>query len=222
MLKRALWVFLVLFSVQSFAEEASKHKPVSGTNFVEGKQYQVLPTFLPTNAAVPVMEFMYYGCETCFKLAPAIAEWSYTKKIGVTLVPVHSESAMVDEARMFHTFQVAGMFSEMYEEGFAMFQSKETTLQGEERVNSFLAKHSMNKEKFWQAWNSDAVKQRLVKSAELTKLAQVTKTPTFVVHGAYKVDISSVKSIEELFLLLEYLTAKEVPAVPTLLKKPAE
>lgn len=224
MLKQLLWIFLVLFNVQSFAQDMAKtsgqHTKTSGTTFVEGKHYQVLPKFLPTDARVPVMEFMYYGCETCFKLAPAIAEWSYTKKIGVTLVPVHSENAMVEEARMFHTFEVAGVFGEMYEEGFAMFQSKESNLQGADRVNSFLAKHSVNKEKFWQAWESDAVKQRLVKSAELTKMAQVTKTPTFVVHGAYKVDITSVKSVEELFLLLEYLTEKKAPTVPASLKNP--
>ena len=224
MLRRILCVFLVLFGAQSFAEVATKasdtKKQLPSTTFVEGKHYQVLSRFLPTNSTVPVMEFMYYGCETCFKLAPAIAEWSYIKKIGVTLVPTHSENAMVNEARMFHTFDVMGVLDKMYEEGFIMFQDKQSKLQGEERVNSFLAQHSINKDKFWQAWKSDAVDARLKKSAELTKMAQIAKTPTFVVHGAYKVDIESVKSVEELFLLLEYLTAKKAPAVPSLLKKP--
>lgn len=224
MLKRILGVFLVLFSAQLIAESTAKASDVNkqspNTVFVEGKHYKLLSRFLPTNATVPVMEFMYYGCETCYKLAPAIAEWSYTKKIGVTLVPAHSESAMVDEARMFHTFEVVGVLGAMYEEGFVMFQDKQSKLQGTERVNSFLARHSIDKDKFWQAWKSDAVNTRLQKSGELTKMAQITKTPTFVVHGAYKVDIESVKSVEELFQLLEYLVAKNAPALPSLIKKP--
>ena len=225
MLNRMLCVFLVLFCVQALAEDTTKasginKQPIS-PSFVEGKHYKVLSRFLPTDASVPVMEFMYYGCETCFKLAPAIAEWSYTKKIGVTLVPVHSESAMVDEARMFHTFEVMGVLDKMYEEGFVMFQDKQSKLQGVERVNSFLAKHSIDKDRFWQAWKGDVVNARLKQSGELTNTAQITKTPTFVVYGAYKVDIQSVKSVEELFQLLEYLVAKKAPVVPSLIKKPA-
>ena len=225
MLKRILSVFLVLFSAQLFAEAAAKasniKKQLPNNTFVEGKHYTVLSSFLPTNATVPVMEFMYYGCETCFKLVPAIAEWSYTKKIGVTLVPAHSESAMVDEARMFHTFEIMGILGKMYEEGFVMFQDKQSKLQGAERVNSFLAQHSIDKDKFWLTWKSEAVNAQLQKSGELTKMAKIAKTPTFVVHGAYKVDIESVKSVEELFLLLEYLAAKKPAVVPLLLKKPA-
>ena len=225
MIQRVLMALVLALSASAItalaAKESLPKEQPANKIFVAGKHYEVLPQALPTNPETPVMEFMYYGCRSCFQLAPAIAEWSATKNIAVALVPAHSESAMVEEARIFHTFEVMGVLGEMYEEGFVMVQTDKTKLQGAERVDYFLEQHKVNKEKFWSTWKSEAVKQRLAGSAALTKQAKIYKTPTFVVHGAYKVDIESVKSVEELFLLLEYLAAKKAPAVPSLLKKPA-
>ncbi len=225
MVQRVLMALIMALSIQCISAVAAdssitKEQPTN-TAFVAGKHYQVLSQPLPADPSAPVMEFMYYGCKTCFQLSPAIAEWSNKTKIGVTLVPAHSETAMVEEARMFHTFDVMGILGEMYEEGFIIFQTDQTKLQGADRVNSFLAQHKVNKEKFWEVWKSDAVKQRLAGSAALTKQAKIFKTPTFVVHGIYMVDLEALKSVEELFVLLEHLAAKKSVAVPALLKKPA-
>lgn len=225
MVQRVLMALIMALSIQCMGVLAAdssiiKEQPINKV-FVAGKHYQVLPQALPTDPSAPVMEFMYYGCKTCFQLSPAIAEWSNKTKIGVTLVPAHSENAMVEEARIFHTFEVMGVLGEMYEEGFVMVQADQTKLQGEARVNHFLALHKVDKEKFWQVWKSDAVKQRLAGSAALTAQAKILKTPTFVVHGIYMVDLEALKSVEELFVLLEHLAAKKPVAVPALLKKPA-
>jgi len=225
MIQRVLMALIMALSIQCIgaiaANESTVKEQPTNTVFVAGKHYQVLPQPLPTDPSTPVMEFMYYGCKTCFQLSPAIAEWSNATKIGVTLVPAHSENAMVEEARIFHTFEVMGVLGEMYEEGFVIVQTDKTKLQGEERVNYFLAQHKVDKDKFWQTWKSDAVKQRLAGSAALTKQAKIYKTPTFVVHGVYMVDLESLKSVEELFVLLEHLAAKKPATAPALLKKPA-
>jgi protein dithiol oxidoreductase (disulfide-forming) len=218
MLQALIVFFLLVCSVSVTAKEAIVQNSHTGA-FIEGKHYSVLEQPL-SQATVPVVEFMYYRCKGCFDLAPAVAEWSYAKKIDVALVPAHAETAMVDEARMFHTFEVMGVLKEMYEEGYVIFQS-DSSLQGKERINASLAEHGVDKEKFWQLWNSDAVNQRMATSAALTKQVKVIRTPTFVVHGKYKVHSESLKSGEELFLLLEYLVAKKSTptAPPSLLRK---
>lgn len=221
MLRYTLMPFLLLISIQCLAKAVDVNVKTKERSdlFVEGTHYQLLANPLPVDPSAPVMEFMYYGCETCFKLAPVIAEWSYTKKIGVSLVPTHSETAMVDAAQLFHTFEVMGVLDSMYEEGFILFQTKESKLEGADRINEALSRHSIDKNQFWDIWKSDAVNKRLIASGQLTRQAQVFKTPTFLVQGIYKVDIQSLKNIEELFLLLEYLTTKKLVHVPALLKK---
>ncbi|WP_039915849.1 DsbA family protein [Cellvibrio mixtus] len=215
MLRFTLLLLISLFGINTHAADLKQSK----SNFIEGKHYQALEAPL-INMGAPVVEFMYYGCRACFQLVPAVAEWSHTKKIDVLLVPVHSESAMVEEARLFHTFDVMGVLGKMYEEGFIIVQTDKSKLQGTDRVNSFLDKNGVDKEKFWTVWKSQEVNQRLAGSAALTRQAKIIKTPTFVVHGTYKVDVESLGSVEELFELLNYLVAMQPKSAPVLLKKP--
>lgn len=210
---RAIIIFVL--SLMPFMAQAQAIAP----KFKEGVHFSKLEKPLPEGIS-PVIEFFYYGCETCYKLAPAIAQWAYEKKVDISLIPVHSENAMVDEARIFHTLTLVGALGKMYEEGFLLVQSKESKLQGVDRINEALDRHGVDKNKFWETWKSDAVNQRLASSAALTKQAQITKTPTFIVQGIYKVDITSIKSTDELFELLTYLMSKQPSAeVPALLKK---
>lgn len=223
MKKSLITFFIVILSANIFAAEAPDKKSTAqaavSKEYIEGKHYQILKTPLPAMAA-PIVEFMYFGCETCYKLAPVVAEWSYSKKVDVVLVPVHSETSMVNEARIFHTFELIGAMNKMYEEGFILVQTKDSKLQGADRINESLDRNGIDKAKFWEMWRSNAVEKLLEASASLTKQAQITKTPTFVVHGIYKVDIESVKSVEELFELLTYLANKKAPvSTPAIIKK---
>lgn len=222
MLRHMLMICAMLFSYSCAAEVASSKSNQSletNKNFIEGKHYKKLVTPLPA-AMGPVVEFIYFGCRACYQLVPEVANWSFTTGTGVALVPAHSETTMLDEARMFHTFDQMGVMDKMYELGYVIFQTQKTNLQGEARVNSFLERHHVDKDKFWTVWKSDLVTQKLKESAALTKHAQISKTPTFIVHGVYRVDVESLQSVEELFELLEYLVKEKAPSPSLVLKKP--
>lgn len=215
MLARILAV-VALLCVTQFSV-AGEGKAVN-KNFVQGKHYELLETPLPVGVAM-VVEFMYYGCKVCFQIAPSVAEWAHITGTDVSLIPAHSETTMVNEARMFHAFEVMGVLPQMYEDGYVIFQTNKSKLQGAERVNSFLEAKGIDKDKFWQIWGSEDVSSRLISSAKLTRMAKIQKTPTFVVHGLYKVDVESLKSIEELFALLTFLVEKKSNSAPALLRK---
>jgi len=219
MFPRFLLGLTFLFSCLCSGAGSGNNKNLThSANFVEGTHYSVLEQPLPQGAA-PVIEFMYFGCKVCFQLVPAIADWSYKTGIGVVLVPAHSESSMVEEARMFHTFEQMDVLGKMYEDGYVIFQTNLSDLQGADRVNSFLDGKGINRDEFWKVWESGAVNQRLNDSASLTKQVQISKTTTFVVHGIYKVDVESLKTVEELFDLLSFLVAKKANKAPLLLRK---
>lgn len=218
---RVLFIFLVGVSYSCIAEVANGNGAGTGVSnkiFIEGKHYKLLEE--PFNKmAAPVVEFFYYGCKTCANLAPVVSEWSFESKTGVAVVPVHSEHSMADEARLFHTFEELGLLNKMYESGYVITQTDSNKLRGEARMDGYMKEYNLDKEKFWKAWNSNAVASRMAVSAALTKQAQISRTPTFIIHGVYKVDGDSVASVEELFELLEFLVNKEPKAVPTLLKR---
>jgi thiol:disulfide interchange protein DsbA len=207
-------LFLSLFVGKVFAADAEKPT----VSFTQGEHYQVLAEPLPQGVAA-VTEFFYFGCRSCYQLAPAIAEWSQTTRIPVGMVPAHAETAMADAARLYHTFAQMGVLGKMYELGYVMFQTDEVKLQGKARIDSYLERHDVNKDTFWATWSSSAVEQRLAGSLMLTKMAKITKTPTFVVHGRYVVDLESLESVEQLFELLEHLVKEKQPQAPALIQK---
>lgn len=181
------------------------------TTFTEGKDYTLLATPLPSGVA-PVTMFFYYGCRTCYQLAEPMAAWSAEQKIPLGLVPAHTETGLVDAARLYHTLAALGQI-EHYRAGYILFQSQQHKAQGEDRVNEFLDEIGQDREQFWAAWQSDAVNQRLAGSLELTRLAGISSTPAFIVHGRYKVELAVIENVDQLFELLEYL-AKEKTAAP--------
>lgn len=179
--------------------------------FTEGKDYTVLATPLPSGVA-PVTMFFYYGCRTCYQLSEPFAAWSAEKKIPLGLVPAHTETGLVDAARLYHTLGALGQLKH-YRAGYVLFQTEKHKAQGVDRINEFLDEIGQNRDEFWAAWQSDAVNQRLAGSLELTRLAGIISTPSFIVHGRYKVELSVIESVEGLFELLEYLV-KEKSAAP--------
>lgn len=220
MMLRRLLIVLVLMSSYCKAAGSVEGSSLIDDHFKEGTHYIKLEQPLPQGGA-PVIEFMYFGCRVCFQLAPALAEWSYKSGIEVALIPAHSENAMVNEARMFHVFEQMNILSKMYEDGYVIVQTDLSELQGADRINSFLEKKGIETADFWVAWQSVEVAQKLQESARLTKQVKISKTPTFVVHGIYKIDVESLTSVEELFELLNYLVGKKPETAPLLLQKSA-
>lgn len=205
------FILLFLLSLLSLTAWAN-------TSFKEGEHYTRLAQPLPKGIAT-VTEFFYYGCTTCFELSPLLGDWIKEKKVSFALIPAHSETAMVDAARMHHTAQVIGAMNTLYAVNYKIVQHN-MKLQGADRINHYLDLNGINKELYWQAWSSQQVEQRLQGSAALTKQAQVFKTPTFIVHGVYKVDIEKMSSIEQLFEVLDFLVANPPAPAPALLQKP--
>lgn len=179
--------------------------------FEEGKDYTVLAEPLPAGVAQVTM-FFYYGCRACYQLAEPVMGWSAEKEIPVGMVPAHSESGLVDAARLYHSLAVLGQLKH-YRAGYVLFQGKDHKAQGVDRINEFLDEIGQDRDQFWAAWESEAVNQRLGGSLELTRRASITNTPAFVVHGRYKVELAVIESVDRLFLLLEYL-AKEKSVPP--------
>jgi thiol:disulfide interchange protein DsbA len=203
-MKRAL---LLLFSVGLLTACAAKQaeEAVDTYSFNSGEHYTVLEQPLP-DAVAPVIEFFYFGCRACYQLADAVAGWSEQTGIPVALVPAHTDTKLVDAARLYHTLAEMGEVQH-YKAGYVLFQTNNSSKQGEARVNEFLQALQIDQERFWQVWGSDAVNQRLAGSFMLTRAAGITSTPAFVVQGRYRVEPSVIESVDELFALLEHLAA---------------
>lgn len=210
---RYVWIVLTVFMLNACATNSEtgqvleSAQSIESRAYVAGQDYAVLDQPLAAEVA-PVLEFFYYGCLACYNLTDPLSKWSQSSSIPVALVPAHSDTHLVDSARMFHTFNVIGR-SDLYVYGYILFKQKDSDLEGEARVNALLKEHDVDQELFWAAWGSDEVNQRLAGSYQLTQLAGVQSTPSFIVAGKYRVDIKGLDDTEQLFSLLSYLVNKD-------------
>ena len=173
----------------------------SAADYVEGRDYRRLEQAIP--GAPAVMELFYYGCRACYYLTDELDGWSRDKDITLSLVPAHGQDHLVDGARLFHTLGVLERL-DLHREGYVLFQQP-SELEGEERINALLDEQGIAREDFWNAWGSDAVNQRLAGSYQLTALAGVQSTPSFIIQGKYVVELGVIDGSEGLLGLLEYL-----------------
>lgn len=192
--------------VENTADKAEEQTQPKFVEYIEGRDYTVLEQPFPEGAA-PVIEFFYYGCRACYYMTDEISAWSQASKIPVALVPAHTDTTLVDSARLYHTFNAIGR-SDLHVYGYILFQQEDANLQGEERINALLAEHNVDQELFWQTWKSDVVNKRLAGSYQLTQLAGVASTPSFIVAGKYRVELGVIEGTEGLFSLLSYLVNK--------------
>lgn len=191
---------------QSCTKPAAEEATAEAKEFVEGRDYRLLEQ--PIAGAPDVIELFFYGCRACYYLTDDIANWSEKNNIQVSLVPAHTQEKLVDAARLYHTFAALQRL-DLYVDGYVLFQEEGNDLQGKERIDALLKKRNVDIDQFWAAWSSDVVNQRLAGSYQLTSLAGVSTTPSFLVKGKYVVEFGVIESGNDVFPLLEHLLAKE-------------
>lgn len=179
--------------------------------FQEGTHYEKLATPAAVEGA-DIVEFFYYGCKACYQLTGDMRNWRQKTGHRVAPVPAHAGGVQADGARFFHTYVALDAVQQLHYPTYVLFQVEQSETQGEARVNELLGTQNVSKDAFWRLWGSEEVSQAMAYSEHLTRQAQVIQTPTYVVHGYYKVKLDSLKSVDELFQLLEYLVEHKNPA----------
>ncbi len=195
----ALW--LVACAQPAAADTVAGAAAEQQHDYVEGRDYRLLEQ--PLAGAPDVIELFFYGCRACYYLTDEMSGWSAGKGIQVNLVPAHSDTNLIDSARMFHTFGVLNRL-DLHVDGYVLFQES-NDLQGDERINALLAERGVDKDEFWAAWGSDEVNQRLAGSYQLTAMAGISSTPAFLVKGKYLVELGVIEGSEGVLSLLGYL-----------------
>ncbi len=160
-------------------------------NFVEGKDYKVLPN--PEKIAgdvIVVREFFWYGCPHCYTLEPHMQKWAKTraKDVAFFRTPAAMNRTWEIPARGFYAAQLMGfeekthqaLFDTIHKEGKRVDQSKES-------LANWYASKGVDKAKFNTNFDSFAVTTKIERSKSGAKNYQLTGVPAVVVHGKYVV-----------------------------------
>ena len=229
MIRRAVLFFATL----ALAGTAFAQTPAGATQWVEGKNYFRIDTPQPvTPGKVEVTEVFSYACPVCFrflpyadriaKALPANAAMDY---LPVSFNPVEDFPVF---QRAFYAAQALGVEARSHDAMFKAIHSPggqlatydastgrlKNPLPDINDIAKFYAQYGVKPTDFVATASSFAVNTRMKRADALVQAYGITGTPTMVVDGKWRYDMTSAGGPEQVIELTKYLVALESAAKP--------
>jgi thiol:disulfide interchange protein DsbA len=183
-LRRATWLLALVVSVSAHAQ------------LTPGKDYRVINPAQPTDSGkrIEVLEFFYYGCPHCNALQPPLRVWLKQKPADVEFrrVPAVFENSWLPLTFAYYALDAMGLADKLHYDVFAALHEQRIRLSDQNILFDWVAKHGVEREKFAEVYNSFGVKNRGMRSIELTRIYDISGTPALTVDGKYLVSPSMI------------------------------
>jgi thiol:disulfide interchange protein DsbA len=187
----------------------------TSAKFKEGPNYQKLVPAQPTSVApgkIEVIEVFWYGCGHCFALDPKIEAWRAKGKpayVEFLRVPAMWNDATRMHARVFYTAELLGKLEQLHTAIFNEIHIKGDMLNNVDKISAFFKANGVSKEEFDKAFSSFAVESKLQRADFLNRRYKIESVPSVIVNGKYKTDVGAAGGEEQLFSLIDELSASE-------------
>lgn len=189
---RLLRKILVTLSFGLIAATAS----ASSANPENGKEYKVLARPQPTEMGkkVEVIEFFGYFCPHCRAFEPYLAEWVKKQGDNILFKRIHVNfHELVTQQKLYYTLEALGKTEELHAKVFDAFHIDRNQLRTDAEVAIFVAKHGLDKQKFFEVYNSFSVQSKLSRTTQLQDAFQIGGVPTIIIDGRYMTSIDDVR-----------------------------
>ncbi|MDE2447335.1 MAG: thiol:disulfide interchange protein DsbA/DsbL [Gammaproteobacteria bacterium] len=213
----------VLLYTAVLPARAAPARWVAGTNYVVLDQAQ--PTSVPAGK-VEVMEVFSYACPFCDKFQPVIhsLERSLPKNAQMVFLPASfnpSEDWPMFQ-RAYFAAQSLGIADRTHQAMFdAVWKTDQLAIEDpathtlksplpslEDVAHYYSQLTGVNAQTFLAAARSFGVDTRMREADAQIMAMQVSGTPCIVVDGKYRIDMSAVKSADDVIALVKFLVAK--------------
>jgi thiol:disulfide interchange protein DsbA len=189
---RLLRKILLALSLGLIAATAS----ASSTNPENGKEYKVLarPQPAETGKKVEVIEFFGYFCPHCRAFEPYLADWVKKQGDNILFKRIHVNfHDLVTQQKLYYTLDALGKTEELHAKVFEAFHVDRNQLRSDADVAAFVVKNGLDKQKFFEVYNSFAIMSKLSRTAQLQDAFQIGGVPTIIVDGRYVTSIDDVR-----------------------------
>ncbi len=146
------------------------------------------PQAVPAGDTIEVIDFFWYGCPYCFQLMPLLAEWEKTKPADVVVrrIPAILRQEWVPEAHLYYTLEALGAADRLHTRVFEAFHRDRLQATDAEAWAKWAEANGLDRAKWEAAYNSQGVRDNVVRAVELGRDYDVRGTPVLVVDGRYQ------------------------------------
>ena len=194
------WLFCLTAALLPFV--------VWGADPMEDVDYRVIPKQqLSDTERIEVVYFFYYGCTWCYQFEPYVADWLKNKPTDVSFrrVPALRSSKWITLTRAFYSYEALDLLPRLHAPTFRAFHKDDVNLESEGALFDWVAKQGVDRKRFEEVFQSEAVTARVVNSRALTNAFQVESTPSVAVDGRYLTSSGMTGGVAQLIAVVEEL-----------------
>ena len=159
---------------------------------------------------IEVIEFFYYGCDSCYRFEPSLANW--LKKLGpdVTFrrVPALRRMEWVPLTRLYFAFEEAGALDRLHGEIYKAIHEKGINLGDLGELLKWAEMNGLERASFGKILNSESMSAKVQKARDTTVAYGVRATPSIVVDGKYLTSGGMLGSLDALLPVVDGLLDK--------------
>jgi Predicted dithiol-disulfide isomerase involved in polyketide biosynthesis len=158
----------------------------------EGKHYERIDPPIATDTPPEIIEMLdvfWYGCPVCSEFEPMMSYWGGEVRGDLVLhrMPAIWNPVMKLHAQIYYTAVQLKIDDEAHSAAFRHIHEKHQPLNTVDQARAFFAELGVAADAFEQAWNSPEVAAALAEAEQKTKAAGISRLPTLVVNGRYRV-----------------------------------
>lgn len=242
MFRRLLAPSLFLFSLVACAQGTAPTptakpaaKPAAAPAAVPraGVDYEVLTVPQPTygQGKIEVAEVFSYQCIHCAEFQPSVNAWKKSLPTDVRweYVPAVFGGTWDNFARAFLAAQILGVQPRTHDLVFkGVFVDKLIKGGSLEEIADMYAKFGVDRAKFLATMKSFGVTAKLNRAKQFALRTGITATPTIIVNGKYRVNVTTDRGFPGMLSAVNYLIVQEravagakTPAAPAAKPAPA-
>jgi thiol:disulfide interchange protein DsbA len=181
--------------------------------FESGKHYFAIDPPQPTASGnkIEVLEVFMYTCSHCYDLEPYLVKWRTTapKDVSYSAFPAAWNAAIEAFARAYYAAETLGILEKTHEPMFDAIHKTHAPFNSIEDIAQWYSQYGVTKEAFLSAANSFAVNTKVNRAKTMLPRWGVSGTPTIIINGKYRFDVSSAGGHQNIGPLIDFLVAKE-------------
>lgn len=175
---------------------------------MEEVDYLVIdPPLARSRERIEVIEFFYYGCESCHRFEPLLRQWLAGKSADVDFrrIPALRRAQWIPLTRLFFALEELGALPRLHGEVYRALHEQGRDLASRPQAVQWAVSHGLDGARFEQVLMSDPVMLKVQKARDATVRYGVRVTPSLAVDGRYLTSGELIGDIDQLVPVLDAL-----------------
>ena len=159
---------------------------------------------------IEVIEFFYYGCDSCYRFEPMLAGWlkNLAPDVIFRRVPALRRMDWVPLTRPYFALEEAGALDRLHGEVYKAIHRKGINLGDSSELLKWAEMNGLERAGFGKILNSESVSAKVQKARDTTVTYGIRATPSMVVDGKYLTSGGMLGSLDALLPVVDGLIDK--------------